>query len=376
MVANLTTRLGQLTSSPAGGPYTGANKIINGDMAIDQRNAGASVTISTSQYLLDRYYFINSVSSKLAAQQNKNSVAPPAGFTNYIGFTSLSSYSVGAAEYFLLNQAIEGLNCTDLNWGTANAKAVTISFWVYSSLTGTFGGSINNSASNRSYPFTYTISSANTWEQKSVTIAGDTSGTWLTTIGVGLWLRLGLGVGSTYSGTAGSWSGSTYFSATGATSVVGTNGANWYITGVKLEVGSIATPFVPDDYAVSLGKCQRYYEKSFPISTAPAGGLASLINTGSAFVNGALMTYIAFKVTKRAAPTFVGYRGNTVAGTDSQWNFYNAVGAWTNGGTTSPNVINTIGIAVQTNDPGGGGITIPANGSTIVDGNWTADAEL
>jgi len=260
MVANLTTRLGQLTSSPAGGPYTGANKIINGDMAIDQRNAGASVTPTATAYTLDRWNIAVAVASKFSVQQNAGSVTPPAGFTSYLGITSLSSYSVGAAEYFALRQIIEGNNCSDMNWGTANAKTITMSFWVRSSLTGTFGGSIYNSAANRSYPYTYAISAANTWEQKTVTIAGDTSGTWLTTNGVGMNVFWGLGMGSTLSGTAGAWAGAQYISATGAVSVVGTNNATWYITGVKLEVGSIATPFVPDDYQVSLAKCQRYYQ--------------------------------------------------------------------------------------------------------------------
>ena len=136
-------------------------------------------------------------------QQNAGSVTPPAGFINYLGVTSSSAYSIVSGDYFILCQQIEGLNTADLGWGTSNAKTVTLSFWVYSSLTGTFGGSLRNSAYTRSYPFTYTISAANTWEQKSVTIAGDTTGTWLTTNGIGITVFLGLGVSSTYSGTAG-----------------------------------------------------------------------------------------------------------------------------------------------------------------------------
>lgn len=260
MVANLTTRLGQLTSSPAGGPYTGANKIINGDMAIDQRNAGASVTPTSSTYCVDRWKAQASVSSKYSVQQNAGSVAVLAGMpSTYIGVTSLSAYSLGATDVLTLYQAVEGLNCVDLLWGTANAQAITVSFWVRSSLTGTFGGGVNNSAANRSYPFTYTINSANTWEYKTVTIPGDTTGTWLTTNGAGIYLFLGIGVGTTYSGTAGAWAATNYESATGATNVAGTNGATIYWTAVKVEKGSIATPFVPDDYAVSLAKCRRYF---------------------------------------------------------------------------------------------------------------------
>ena len=253
------------TASISGGAYIsnlgGANKIINGDMVIDQRNGGASQTnISGAAYSVDRFYIQGSVASKFTGQQNAGGVTPPAGFTNYYGITSLSAYAVGAGDYNIFIQIIEGLNCTDLNFGTANAKTVTLSFWVRSSLTGTFGGALKNSASNRSYPFTYTISVANTWELKSITVAGDTSGTWLTTTGSGVIVNFGLGAGSTFSGTAGAWNSNNNISATGAVSVVGTNAATWYVTGVKLEVGSIATPFIPDDYEVSLGKCQRYFQ--------------------------------------------------------------------------------------------------------------------
>ncbi len=215
------------------------NRIINGAMTIDQRNAGASVTTgSGGTYTLDRWQGLAEQASKFSVQQDAGAVTPPVGFTDYLGVTSLSAYSVPSGGYYAIRQAIEGFNVADLNWGTANAKTVTLSFWVRSSLTGTFGGVLQNSANNRSYPFTYTISSANTWEYETVTIAGDTTGTWLTTNGVGVWVMLGLGVGSTFSGTAGAWAGSNFISATGATSVVGTNGATFYITGVQLEVGS------------------------------------------------------------------------------------------------------------------------------------------
>jgi hypothetical protein len=241
------------------------NRIINGAMVIDQRNAGASVTataVGGVNYVLDRFGYSASQASKFTVQQNAGSVTPPAGFAYYLGVTSSSAYSVVSGDYFGIRQRIEGLNVADLAWGTASASSVTLSFWVRSSLTGTFGGSLANSAENRSYPFTYTISSANTWEQKSVAIAGDTSGTWLTTSGIGIQLNLSLGTGSTYSGTAGAWAGSTLLSATGATSVVGTSGATFYITGVQLEKGSTATAFDYRDYGRELMMCQRYYQTS------------------------------------------------------------------------------------------------------------------
>jgi len=238
------------------------NRIINGSMVVSQRNAGASVTPTSSAYTLDRWSLTITQASKLSAQQNAGSVTPPVGFKNYLGATSLSAYSVSASDYFLLYQGIEGFNVADLQWGTANARTVTLSFQVYSSLTGTFGGSLVNAGFNRSYPFTYTVSSANTWTNISVTIAGDTSGTWATDNTQGIRLYFGLGVGATNSGTAGAWAGAQYLSATGATSVVGTNGATFYITGVQLEKGSTATSFDYRPYGTELALCQRYYFKS------------------------------------------------------------------------------------------------------------------
>jgi len=235
------------------------NRIINGDMRIDQRNAGASGT--SNGYTVDRFAYFGSQSSKGTWQQNAGSVTPPAGFTNYLGFTSSSAYSVLSTDEFEFYQSIEGLNIADLGWGTANAQTVTLSFWVRSSLTGTFGGALGNSAGNRSYPYTYTISAANTWERKTVTIPGDTSGTWLTTNGIGIAVYFGLGVGTSKSGTAGAWAGSYFPSATGATSVVGTNGATFYLTGVQLEVGTVATPFERRQFGQELALCQRYFQR-------------------------------------------------------------------------------------------------------------------
>jgi hypothetical protein len=276
------------------------NRIINGAMMIDQRNAGASVTNDAAdlKFAVDRTNIFGAVSSKFTAQQNAGSVTPPAGYTNYLGITSSSAYTVGATENFWVQQRIEGFNVADLGWGTANALTVTLSFWVRSSLTGTFGGSFQNSASNRSYPFTYTISAANTWEQKTITVAGDTSGTWLTTNGVGIKVTWGLGVGSTYSGTANAWAGANYNSATGATSVVGTSGATFYITGVQLEKGSTATSFDYRPYGTELALCQRYYAK-LGAGTGAYTAFASGVVINSAQVN----SYVKYPVQMRAAPT-------------------------------------------------------------------------
>jgi hypothetical protein len=312
-------------------PVTGfKNRIINGAMVIDQRNAGASVTPVNAQYTLDRWFFSLSQASKLTTQQS--SLTSLAGFTNATRVTSSSAYTVGASELFLFRQAVEGFNTADLGWGTANAKTVTLSFWVRSSLTGTFGGSIFNSASNRFYPFSYTISSASTFEYKTITIAGDTSGTWLTTNGIGINVSFSLGAGATVSGTAGSWGSTTYWSATGATSVVGTNGATWDITGVQLEVGSTATSFDYRPYGTELALCQRYYQKSGLSSSGvwTAGSATNASGDNRIMVRfitttdraGVLEPYL---VQFRANPTLTLYPGRTdVTNTANQIAVYNA----------------------------------------------------
>ena len=284
------------------------NILINGDMSIDQRNSGSSVTVGTVNplYTLDRMAVQSSQSSKFSIQQNAGSVTPPEYFKNYIGATSLSAYSIASGDYFTIRQGIEGSNIINLAWGTSDAKTVTLSFWVRSSLTGTFGGSFTNDGFNRSYPFSYTISSANTWEKKSITVAGDTSGTWLTTNGLGIYVTLGLGVGSTYSGTAGSWSASGLLSATGATSVVGTNGATFYMTGMQLEAGSVASDFEFLPHDVNFNRCERYYHKTEQFTWFLIG---RTVNTGYA-----LARYF-FRNTMRASPTMsTGGSFNTGSG--------------------------------------------------------------
>jgi hypothetical protein len=279
------------------------NRIINGAMVIDQRYGGTATTNAINGYNIDRFQIVQTVTGKLIAQQNAGSVTPPAGFVKYQGITSQSAYSVLSGDYYLIQQAIEGVNIADLSWGTANAKTVTLSFWVYSSLTGTFGGSLRNNAGNRSYPFTYTISAASTWEQKTITVAGDTSGTWVTdNTGAGIWLAIGLGVGTTNSGTAGAWASSAYYSATGATSVVGTNGATFYITGVQLEAGSTASPFENRSYGVELALCQRYF---WSITGDANGGWGN----GQALGTTSARLFLKFPVTMRASPT-LSYTGS------------------------------------------------------------------
>ena len=350
--------------------FTGMkNRIINGNMVIDQRNAGASVTIVTNNtYCVDRFTAISSQSSKYSLQQNAGAVTPPAGFTNYLGATSLSAYTVGASENFAIRQIIEGYNIADLAWGTASAAAVTLSFWVRSSLTGTFGGSLRNSAINRSYPFSYSISSANTWEQKSITIAGDTTGTWVTNNGEGILAVWSLGTGSTLSGTAGAWAAADYRSATGAVSVVGTNGATFYITGVQLERGSNATSFEFIDYGRQLIQCYRYYyQKNTASATTDQVGVIQCFSAGGAY--GKLFD---LPVTMRATPTgslssITHFRPSTSGGSNST-----AFSAGTID-YVSPTMVGTQGFSGSTGLAAGNATNISSN---TISGWIAASAEL
>ena len=276
------------------------NRIINGAMVIDQRYGGGAVsaaTLSSGGYLVDRFQFLGSQSAKFSAQQNQGGVTPPAGFSKYLGLTVASAVSIGSSDYFLLRQGIEGFNIADLAWGTSSALPVTLSFRVYSSLTGTFGGVLKNDGGSRSYPFAYSIPAANTWTAISVTVAGDTSGTWASGNTGGIFVTWGLGVGATYSGTAGAWAGTDYNSATGAASVVGTSGATFYITGVQLEAGTTASPFERRDYGRELMMCQRYFYKATVFNTS-----TSAIYLG--YYGGTSGVYeLNYPVTMRTTPT-------------------------------------------------------------------------
>jgi hypothetical protein len=293
------------SSTQAVGFYGFKNRIINGGMVIDQRNAGASVTPAgaASTYTLDRWGGYNTQASKFTVQQNAGSVTPPAGYKNYLGVTSSSAYTPISTDQFQVTQSIEGLNTYDLNWGAASAATVTLSFWVRSSLTGTFAVSFNNNANNRTYPATYTINSANTWEQKTITVAGDQSGTWSTDTSTGIQIRFCMGYGSNFSGTANSWNSGNYLASTGCVNVVGTNGATWYVTGVQLEKGSTATSFDYRPYGTELMLCQRYCIVYSGASAYNGSGYSRYpmmaIGTASA------LWFPTFPVQMRATPTLI-----------------------------------------------------------------------
>ena len=292
--SSITFEDGSIVSSGSAGFK---NKIINGAMMIDQRNGGATVTPLNGTYTLDRWKCSFAQASKFTVGQSSTA---PTGFNNSLLATVASAYSITSTDYFLLSQKVEGFNCADLGWGTANAKTVTLSFWVRSSVTGTFAVTILNSANDRSYPATYTINAANTFEYKTITIAGDTSGTWLTTNGIGLDIYWNLGTGSTYSGTANAWQAGAYYSATGATSIVGTAGATFYLTGVQLEKGTTASSFEFRSIQKELMLCQRYFQKFENISGGEATGSLA---TGIVWTSTNFFTVVPYITTMRALPT-------------------------------------------------------------------------
>jgi hypothetical protein len=282
------------------------NRIINGAMQIDQRNAGASATLDTTYMTVDRWRpSRNNITSVLTLQQNAGSVTPPPGFTNYLGFTvTTAQASLSANSAVRLWHFIEGFNTADLAFGTASASSVTLSFWVRSSITGLYGVSLENSASDRIYVASYSINSANTWEYKTITIPGDTTGTWLTDNGRGIRVAFALANGTDYQTTPGSWTASNVEAPTGQANLTGTLDATWYVTGVQLEKGSTATSFDYRPYGTELALCQRYYFKTQAPSSATSPFGIGFVDTTTA---AAIVT--AFPCEMRTEPTALEQSG-------------------------------------------------------------------
>ena len=352
--------------SPTNGQFYGMkSRIINGAMVIDQRNAGASVTPTASAYTLDRWRAVCSVASKFSVQQNAGSVTPPVGFQNYLGVTSLAATSLGASDQYRIDYAIEGFNVSDLDFGTANASTVTFSFRVYSSLTGSFGAVLCNGAFNRSYPFSYTIPVANTWTTITVTIAGDTTGTWAKNNTAGMYVSFSLGVGSSLVGTANAWAASTILAPTSSVSVVGTSGATFYITGVQLEKGSTATSFDYRPYGTELALCQRYYAK---LGANPQGSSTyqAYGAGGNTNVNTAQNIHLPYPQFMRASPTvaFSGNIGVTVNAT------YLNVSLATAYGGVSSSLVQTLSAAIGS---AGQGAVLISNGDATAFISLTAE---
>jgi len=280
------------------------NRIINGAMVIDQRYSGASQSPAPSGYSADRWALFKSGTGTWSYQLSSNA---PAGFSSSMLLTVTATETPSSGDYFIIQQPIEGFNTYDLSWGTANAKTITLSAWVYSSVTGTFSGALRNSATTLSYAFSYSIPTANTWTQISVTIPGPTTATWVgATNGVGIYIDFCLSGGSSQLTAAGSWTSGSYIGATGQTPWISTSSATFYLTGVQLEVGTQATSFDYRPYGTELQLCQRYYTRLVGNSNNPLVGSGFNSGTTSSWIYGGLPVYM------RVAPT-VNYSGLSIS---------------------------------------------------------------
>ena len=322
--------------------FAGANRIINGDMRIDQRNNGASGT--AVGYTVDRWQYVGTQTTKGTwLRQTNGAIMLGNGFGYQLSFTSSSAYSPLVADDFNFSQPIEADMIVDFAWGTPQAQPVTLSFWVQSSLSGTFGGALRNgpNPSTRSYPFSFSIPVANTWTKVVITIPGDTAGAWvLQGNAIGATLTFDLGSGANFRGPANAWASANYHSVNGAQSIVGTNVAFLFITGVKLEIGNVATPFNRQSLAKSMADCQRYYQQ-----------YVDVLIGGYAAANGATFySQFIFPVAMRAAPTI----------------------------TPTPSYVNSSALVINTINTLEARLNLPATavGASYCTGPWTASAEL
>ena len=342
------------------------NRIINGDMRIDQRKGGGAQTINSTAntFTVDRFYGTGqSTDGVFTVQRHPDA---PAGFANSAKITvTTADASIGATQSYYFGQAIEGNNIADLNWGSANAKNIAVSFYVKSNVTGNFSSVIRNIDGTRCYPSTFTVNSSNTWEYKTVTISGNTSGTWATSNNTGILFLISLGAGSSVTGTSNAWTSSSVFGVTGQANLISTLNGTMYITGVQLEPGNTSTSFERRTYGLEIDMCSRYYQKSYPIDMA----VGTVTRAGTVNWNwGAMTSYgtatIAFPIRMRSSPTMVNFdpdSTNTVGG--RYWNGSAEV-QWT--GSLSGFVGNDVS----------GSMNADGTSRSNMLFNWLADAEI
>ena len=293
----ISSALGSSALLPAGLGFR--NTVINGHMRIAQRGSTAVSTNDT--FPVDRWKVSTATSGAWTSQQIPSSTtATPAGFDYSLNFTKTIGGTAAAGDYNYFVHAIEGNNCAFFDWGTSNAKTLTLSFWVRSGATGTFGGSLRNSAANYAYCFTYTVNAINTWEYKTIQIPGVTAGTWAKDTSAGIVLFFDLGSGANARGTAGIATGN-YVGTTG-TSLYPNNTTGGYInfTGVQLEQNLQPTPFEQRPIGVELALCQRYYYRRSQL-----GGYNFIDGMGVGVnYSGAVHCSFQNPVDMRTAPTF------------------------------------------------------------------------
>ena len=273
------------------------NRIINGAMMIDQRNAGASYAQSTTLlYGLDRWKTdIDVGTGRWSVQQVSDA---PTGFTNSLKVTITTQESQPASARHHVYQPIEGYNISDLGFGTVNASQITASFWVKTSVTGIH--SLNVASYDYVYTTSYTVNSADTWEYKTITIPGAAAGTWDITNEAGLFLEFTLGGGTDEIVTANTWRADIATGiVVGSVYLPATSGATWQITGVQLEKGSTATSFDYRPYGTELALCQRYF-----YSRIYNDGSLTYVSTGGFFnTTTQLLTFMSHPVTMRTTPS-------------------------------------------------------------------------
>jgi hypothetical protein len=285
------------------------NRIINGAMVIDQRNAGAAVTVNTfNLYSVDRWYLETGGATGGGIYTAQQSTDAPTGFSNSLLCTvTTTDTSLAAGDLSEFEQRIEGFNVADLGWGTANAQTVTLSFWVKSSVTGPYSFGVQNSGAARSYVATYNINSANTWEYKIITIPGDTTGTWLKTNGTGIQIRWCFSTGSNrIASAANTWESANRIAISSTSNpLMGTLGATFYITGVQLEKGSTATSFDYRPYGTEFALCQRY----FHIIRGGGSDSFAAVGVGACSTATVAAIYTSLPATMRTSPS-VSYSGS------------------------------------------------------------------
>jgi hypothetical protein len=356
--ADLMTTSDGVSSS---GLYGFKNRIINGAMVIDQRNAGAAVTTSGS-YAVDRWFFNNASDATLSVQQSTD-VPSGQGFSYSLKMTATTGDgTIGATQYCNLQHRVEGFNFADMGFGASGASSVTLSFWVKATVAGNYSVALYNGAENRINPQQFSVSASNTWEKKTITYAGDTSGTWLTTNGTGAQVTFYPALGSNFLGSAG-WNAGGTFGVTGQSNAIASNSNIFAITGVQLEKGSTATSFDYRPYGTELALCQRYYEKSYDLDAVPGGGSSNGLTKLISFVYGSFYYpgTIVFKQTKRAIPTM------------SFWSDSNTLGSWTFYNSSA-----SAQVAVSAVNAGMSSTCLTGSGSTYsyCQGQWVASAEL